>query len=371
MKILDKNLGKSFSPVVQIMPFVTALTFSNLAIAGSDIHENHRGHHHHDAVELSGLLSSHQHQAGEWMFGVSYEQREFSGNYYGSTQINSEVLSAAGFSMYASAMRMDMAMLHIMYAVSNKVTLVLMPHYMKMDMDMMPLADTMHGSMHNATASMTNSMMAHSAHGSMHNMSVSGWSDTVLGATVRLWDEAELLIQANLNVSAPTGSVQQKQGNGQFMPYGMQLGTGTWDALPGITVRQNIGTRLLMGGRLSTRLPLESKNESGFSVGEIYTVESWIGCSLKEAVALSVRLTYEKQHRISGHYNGPHNHASPTDFQRNYGGEFLDFGLGIHVNPRISALRLGLEWIVPVSEHYNGFQLGRDQGVSANVSWAW
>lgn len=390
-----KNPSKNVLPILLLLPALSPVT-SNAAKAAQvqspaalgHYHAHHHGHHHAAGVSLTGRLAPHQHRAGEWMFGVTYKTRDYSGMYSGSTSVTSSDLSAAGFSMTSTTMRMDMTMLHWMYALSDAVTMVVMPHYMQMDMEMKPVTHSasmhaMAGSgaqgmpmfatgmqpMH--SGSMTARMMDHSAHGGgAHDMSVSGWGDTVLGVTARLHEAAGLLVQANLHLSAPTGSVTRKQASGRFLPYGMQLGTGTWDALPALTVTKSLANGDLVGGRISTRLPLESDNKSGFAFGESYTAEAWVGFGLIDKLAASVRLAYEKENPISGHYNGPHNHASPMDFQSNYGGEFVDLGIGLHVNTALAGLQLGLEWIIPVSEHYNGFQLGRDQGIVVDLSWS-
>lgn len=422
------NFKKILFPCLTILP---VLPLTSVSLAGAEaIHDHHamgHAHHQHGGVQFTGGMAPHQHKAGEWMFGLSYETRDFSGIHFGSQKTTTSALADAGFSMYASSMRMEMAMLHFMYGVTDNITLVIMPHYMRMDMDMLPVSSMGHmgasmptamtegqasmgamgdsmtdsGSMHNHStatngaamhgtdmhdmgmnsadtmniarhaSAMSGDMSGHGGHGGMaHSMSVSGWSDTVFGAQFKVCDESEYQVYANVNFSAPTGSVTRKQASGAFMPYGMQLGSGTWDFLPGIVITHAIEEQVLVGGRLSARLPLEDRNESGYFLGDTYNAEAWIGASVTEYLAGSVRLMYEKRNRISGHYNGAHNHASPTDFQENYGGEFVDIGLGLHLNPGVAGLQFGAEWVVPVAEHYNGFQIGRDQGVQFNVSLA-
>lgn len=357
------NLKNIFWPCV-------ALSFSVAALANGGMTHDHAamGHAHHSGgVQLTGGLAPHQHQAGEWMFGLSYETRDFSGIHSGSETVTASDLADAGFTRYASTMRMEMAMLHMMFGVTDHVTLMVMPHYMQMEMDMLPTTMMAHmGSGH-----MGSSHMGHGAHGMMpHTMSVSGWGDTRVGAQFKMCADAKTQVYTNLSLSVPTGSVTRKQAGGVFLPYGMQLGSGTWDVLPGVVMTHAVDHHVLMGGRLGARLPLESQNDSGYSLGDTYHAETWMGVNIAPSVSGSFRLMYEKRNRISGHFNAPHNHASPTDFVVNYGGEFVDLGVGLHVNSGVSGLQLGAEWVVPLAEHYNGFQIGRDQGVQFNVSWA-
>mgnify|MGYP001034285778 CR=1 FL=1 len=84
----------------------------------------------------AGVMSDHLHAKGEWMFGYRYLTSEYRGLYQGSSSITPEQAGAAGYSMVGRTMSMEMHMLDIMYAVSDQVTLMLMPMHMSMDMTM-------------------------------------------------------------------------------------------------------------------------------------------------------------------------------------------------------------------------------------------
>ncbi len=152
----------------------------------------------------------------------------------------------------------------------------------------------------------------------------------------------------------------------------MQLGSGTWDLAPALTYKDRSGA-LSWGAQVNARIRLESANDSGYSLGDRYTLTTWSAWKVAPWISFSARLAYEQQGSIEGHYNGPHNHNSPADFQSNYGGEFVDAGLGTNLVMRqgpLTGLRLELEWTTRVDEDYNGFQIGCDNGLNATLSYS-
>ncbi|MFC6977517.1 hypothetical protein [Microbulbifer taiwanensis] len=280
----------------------------------------------------AGVMADHLHAKGEWMFGYHAMREEYSDVYSGSDKVGAMELGMAGYSMIPTGMTMDMHMLDIMYAVSDDLTLMLMPQYMTMDMSMEMIAGG-HGHMGDMHGD-------HKMGGHRHD--VSGVGDTVVGGLFRLADTRGYRLHATLGLSAPTGSVDEKNADGAFTHYGMQLGTGTWDLLPSITYTSAL-ERLSWGAQLSARLPLEDENDSGFAFGERYGATAWSAYRLADWISLSARLQYAKEGDVDGHYNGPHNHSSPADLQGNYGGELLDYGLGVNLVGQQGALA-GCAW---------------------------
>ncbi|MCX2801963.1 hypothetical protein OQJ68_09210 [Microbulbifer thermotolerans] len=306
----------------------------------------------------AGVMADHLHAEGEWMFGYRVMREEYSDIYHGSDEVGAMEVAMAGYSMMPTSMTMEMHMLDIMYAVSDDLTLMLMPQYMTMDMAM-----EMVGSGHGHMDSM---------HEGGHDHSVSGVGDTILGGLFRIADTQGYRLHATLAISSPTGSVEEKNADGTFTHYGMQLGSGTWDLLPSLTYTSRL-ERLSWGAQVSARLPLEDENDSGFAFGERYGATAWSAYRIADWASLSARLEYAKEGDINGHYNGPHNHSSPPDLQENYGGEFVDCGIGVNFVAQRGALagvRLGLEWVGSISANYNGYQLAREDGLNMSLSYA-
>ncbi|WP_428819474.1 hypothetical protein [Microbulbifer sp. MCCC 1A16149] len=314
----------------------------------------------------AGVMADHLHKQGEWMMGYRYMRQEFSGLYYGSGKTTAAAAAADGYSMVPTAMTMDMHMLDIMYAVNDSLTLMLMPQTMSMDMTM-AMSGGGHGDMQMGMEMDTQMPM----HGT-YSHGTSGVGDTIVAGLFRLSDGPSHKLHGTFGISAPTGDVDKKNSNGTYVHYGMQLGSGTWDLMPAITY-SGARERISWGAQASARLPMEEDNASGFQFGERYAATAWGTYRLQDWVSFSMRLGYTKQHDINGHYNGPHNHASPADLQANYGGEFVDVALGANLVPqrgRLAGVRLGLEWSSSVSAHFNGYQLGRDDGLNLSLSYA-
>lgn len=324
-----------------------------------DDHHNHQSHLTPDAVAPAGVMTDHLHGTGVFMLGLRYQYRGSDQYYKGGKQVSASELAEAGYTSMASEMNMEMLMLDVMYMPTDKLGLMLMPQLMRMDMSM------------TGTGAMT--MQEHQG-GPSHEGShkVSGVGDTLLAALYDLSLNDDYQLVGSLGVSAPTGSADEKNADGTFVHYGMQIGSGTWDLAPALTYKDR-SEALSWGAQINARIRLESANESGYALGDRYTLTTWSAWKLAPWISVSARLAYEQQGSIKGHYNGPHKHNSPADFQTNYGGEFVDAGLGANLVMRqgpLTGLRLELEWTTRLDEDYNGFQLGRDNGLNGTLSYS-
>lgn len=151
---------------------------------------------------------------------------------------------------------------------------------------------------------------------------------------------------------------------------GLQPGSGIWEALPSLTLRVT-GERWSWGAQAQARLHLEDRNNAGFRFGDSRGATAWVSKPWGPAVSASLRLAYQWQDVVKGHYNAGHHHHSPSGRQRNYGGETLNAGIG--VNTVVSAgalrgLRIGGEYVFPLRENLNGIQNGLDHGLLLSVS---
>jgi hypothetical protein len=312
------------------------------------------------------------HHAGEWMLGYRFS-RETAGPdmQHGSDtvtdlQIPGSVCGAHPCSMTASDMTMDMHMLHLMYAPTDRFTLMVMPMWMSHEMDMRALEQPAGEEEEGEEGG------EHGGHGGghgAHSHGTEGLGDTVFGALVRLHETSGLHAHLGLMVSAPTGSVEEKNPDGTFVHYAMQPGSGTWDFVPSITVGGGLGD-LTWGAQLSGVIRMEERNDSGYALGDISEATAWGAWRLNEWLSASVRLKRREQGAIEGHYNGPHNHSAPVDLQPNYGGIFHDAGIGVNVVvPRgpLAGHRLSAEWLEPLGDDLNGYQLERSG--TLHVAW--
>lgn len=319
----------------------------------------------------AGVMFDHMHKAGEIMLGFRYAGSFAGGDMLHGThsasdqQIMDEGCTPGMCSTKPSDMTMNMYMLDIMYAPTDWLTLMVMPMWMSHDMTMAPLQGLALAGHATQGMPMDDHSEAH-AHTGSHSHGTEGWGDTIFGPELRLADGPGYHLQTALMLSAPTGAVDKKM-DGLFTHYGMQLGSGTWDFLPSITYTGR-ADRLTWGAQVLGVVRLEEENESGYRLGDVFQATAWGSYRLANWISASLRGLYTEQGEIEGHYNGPHHHTSPPDLQFNYGGRFWDIGFGINTVGPLKGLRLSAEWLQPVMDDPNGYQLEREGTLWANAT---
>jgi hypothetical protein len=254
--------------------------------------------------------------------------------------------------MRAKRMTMDMAMLDIMYAPTDDLTLTLSPQYVWNRMTMVGIDPMDDGPM---------------TFGETMKESSEGIGDTLLSASLRLVRRPHLKAHVTLGVWAPTGSVSRRNDDGTFMEYCMQPGSGTWDLEPSATLTGG-GGALGWGVQAGYRWRVEHRNDSGFRLGDRGRVSGWLSYRVQPTLALIARAEFSSQGRIHGEYNGPHNDMSPPDFPHNYGGEMLTGAVG--ANWQLlgkSGPQLGVELGVPLYQKLNGVQVPQDWRLSTAI----
>lgn len=347
--------------------------------AGHDhsAHGVHPGHAGADAP--AGVMNAHMlGAAGAFMATYSYQYARQAGHMItGSRRASdAEVLATCGTlscPVRPVEMTMHMHMLHLMYAPTADINLMLMPHLMSMTMRNTALE----GGRYTALTSHVHDGMDFSSHTS------GGFGDTTAAVMFRLPSAGRLHAHLTLGVSMPTGSVDKAMENhgGDLMDFGMQMGSGTWDFLPSLTVGGAAG-RWSWGGQMSAVLRPDGRNKSGYTLGDAAQITAWAGLRLNDRVSLSLRGLYTAQGGVRGALRGRnevidafgnasyvHAQHSPADIASNTGGRYLDIGLGASMvlpGRESQGDRIAVEWIMPVSEEVQGYQLERDGTLAVN-----
>jgi hypothetical protein len=358
------------------------LSAAALSVADSSMgaHE-HGGHHEHGdgghgghGHAPAGVMFDHMlPKAGEFMVGYRYMFHSQSGDtLHGSKAASDLAIIERGCGSEACRVTPDdhtmhMHMLELMYAPTDWLNLMLMPQFVDMDMTQRDLDG--------APPPPPDTPPSHfTRHGT------GGVGDTFMVALVKLFDVPGHHLHLGFGLSAPTGDVDVKlrrmhQEGPEFIHYGMQLGSGTWDLLPSLTYAGRMD-RWSWGGQLSGIARLEDRNESGYALGDQFQANAWGSYDLTHWLSASVRGVYTTQGAISGEFNGPVGHRNrqgPMDFPANYGGRYWDVGFGLSaVVPKgdFKGNRLSVEWLQPVEDDVNGYQLERDGSLYATWSLA-
>jgi hypothetical protein len=114
---------------------------------------------------------------------------------------------------------------------------------------------------------------------------------------------------------------------------------------------------------------LQNQNRSGYALGDLLQATAWGGRSLTSWLAVTLRGVRTIQGTIGGQFDGPQMQMGPMDFPWNYGGRYWDVGLGLSFAvPGRAAQgdRINLEWLEPVGDTVNGYQLERSGSLSLN-----
>jgi hypothetical protein len=209
----------------------------------------------------------------------------------------------------------------------------------------------------------------HHGGGGHHHHTTAGIGDTVLAGLVRVINTPMTDIHVGLGVSVPTGEVDIKMTDGQFMHYGMQTGSGTWDYQPSVTYMGHLAD-WSWGAQVSGILRGEGPNETGYRLGNVVQSTAWTSYRLRDWLSASVRGVYTRQGYIYGQFDPLPAVTGPMDHPDSYGGRYFDAGLGLSAAVPGRALqgdRIIAEWLQPVSEDVNGYQPERDG--SLTVTW--
>jgi hypothetical protein len=166
----------------------------------------------------------------------------------------------------------------------------------------------------------------------------------------------------------PTGSIQETDGNGDRLPYSMQLGSGTWDAVWGITYtgrRDRIG----WGGEVHGVYRIGT-NSVGYTQGTVYEASAWLSAMAHDWVSFSARIGWARRTNVHGSDPDLDLDQSPANDPYNQGWNRLDVGPGVNVHlPVLGGQRLALEWLFPVFQDLSGPQVARDWTLAAGFQW--
>ena len=350
----------------------------------------HRHHHAHGAPVPPGVMFAHMlDEPDSFMAGYRYMYgRQAGGMLHGSAAAGDRQTVEGGcpplrYGCFHSLRYMDMHMhmLDLMYAPTGWLNLMLMPQFVDMEMGMSePLRERAKGE------------ILLSSHGHISSYHATGGiGDTGVYALARLFDTGGQRLHATVGVSAPTGrvnlrmprptldytTIRRPDGKPIAVPvpeklydYGMQLGSGTWDFKPSLTYTGSLGD-WNWGAQVAATLRMEERNDSGYRLGDLLLATAWTGYRLLPWLALSARGVYTTQSPLRHRFTDLTEQLSPANFPANYGGRYWDAGFGLNLTVPDGAFqgnRIGVEWLQPLHDDVNGYQLQRQGSLYATWS---
>ncbi|MEM1175672.1 MAG: transporter [Pseudomonadota bacterium] len=314
-----------------------------------------------------GVMGDHRHAAGEFMFSYRYMHMSMQGNQDGTDDISPETIVTTIPNRFANPpmmpptlrvvpteMTMDMHMFGMMYAPNDRVTLMGMVNWIDNEMDHLtfqgPAGTTELGTF--TTRS-------------------SGLGDTQVSALIGLSDRWH----ANLGLSLPTGATDEtatvltpmNTRPSLRMPYPMQLGSGTYDVIAGLTYNDSRDT-WSWGAQWQSTLRT-GDNDEGYTLGDELLLTGWVAKPVGHNVSLAGRLSFRDRGDIDGidpQIMAPIQTANPD----NFGLSRIDLGVSANLVVPDTRQRLALELTVPVQQDLDGPQLETDWVVTLGWQYA-
>jgi len=321
------------------------------------VDHSHHDHYRPDAHAPIGVMGDHLHEKGGLMLSFRYMNMVMDGNKTGTNNINNENIYNS-FMVAPQEMDMDMYMLGIMYAPSDKLTLMLMQNIVKKDMDL--------------TAQM---MMNGMTMMSDFSTSSSGLGDMKLGIMYGLFNNHKTSLHLNGGFNIPIGDIENRDDtpmvNDVKLPYAMQLGSGTFDITLGATYKMNCtntswGTQFLSTFRTG-------ENSEDYRFGNLYQLNLWGAYKLSKNFSVSVRVLGISEGKLKGMDPDLNPMMVTTANTKNYGSDKIKTFVGVNIAfPQSSSfknLRFGIEAGAPIYENYNGIQMNEDLSLNFGVKY--
>ncbi|MGJ8640810.1 MAG: transporter [Opitutaceae bacterium] len=317
------------------------------------------------------VMGDHTHAKDGWMVSYRFMQMDMDGMRNGTDRVSAADVFAEGYTVTPESMTMDMHMFGLMYAPTDKLTLMLMANYIETEMDHLinPAAPA---------------MLFNVVGGDTFTTESSGLGDIKVGGLYRFYLEENSKAHFGLSLSLPTGSIDEQDNTPlpgmppsfptQQLPAPMQLGSGTFDLLPSVTYVQQF-ENWSWGTQANAVIRLESENSNDYRLGNVFGLTSWAGYNLNEWVGLNGGLNYTYTSKLKGDQKdiglvGPAGSSVTTAFGSNYGGERIDAILGVNFYVPSGAFkgqRLAIDLRLPVWQDLNGYQLETDSVLT--IGW--
>lgn len=151
----------------------------------------------------------------------------------------------------------------------------------------------------------------------------------------------------------------------------MQLGSGTWDLLPGLTYVGHSDDFSWGLQGLATIRP--GRNRIGYALGNQYEVTTWGSYSWFESLSQSIGFKYSIWENITGRDASLNPNMVPTADPNSRGGKRIDLLAGFnYVVPRgyLEGNRLAIDFGFPIMQSLDGPQLETDWYFTAGWQFA-
>lgn len=315
----------------------------------------------------AGVMTDHIHLKGQLALSYYYMVMGMRGSQIGNTRVSEDVVYR-DYTMSPKSMTMQMHMVMAMYGITDRLTAMLMTGFMSNAMSM---------NMNNSRMQMPGMQMTM---GTMTMTSdASGITDSKLYGLYNISRKSSHRLIASLGISIPTGMFRATGitmlGEGQRLPYNMQVGTGSFSLIPDFTYSDARGN-VAYGANTGADIKLNF-NSLGYKAGNIYHATAWASYAIFDAFSCSIRPEVTNIGKIAGSDKAMdipyYQTADPSVKTTNYGGTWANVFAGVNVHLNHGALNgwtLKAEYGLPVYQDVNGTQTSTRYTVVAAIQYA-
>ena len=289
-------------------------------------------------------MGEHAHKTREVMLSYRFMAMDMQGLQSGTIALETTAV-LKDFMVSPTQMGMQMHVIGAMFAPHNSITLMAMMGYQQRNMEMEGAHDHKEGHHEHIIGT--------------HEMSSSGIGDVKLESLLTLWQTDHFNLIGNIGVSLPTGSIAQTGTDGNVLPYPMQLGSGSFEGRPGITLFGYYGN-WSYGGQLRGIFPLHT-NANEYRHGNTLTATAWGARRLNNWFSLGGRFLFSDSGRIVGSHPDLNPNMSPSHRPDFRGGTRLDFAVSSNLmmpaGNLLAGHRIAVEFTLPIYQNLTGTQL--------------
>jgi len=353
-QVKNKAKRSDISEIIAVTPLIFAITcLGALTVQAEDAPMTHTmtGRAASQAASMTEMMGAPglvpfdvmTGQAGQWMIGYQFMLEKLDGTLDGTHDI-SEAKVLDRFDAAPTDMTMQMHMAMVMYAPTDKLTLMAMLPYVSMSMGELQ------------------------RDGTQSTERSEGIGDLELRGMYSLYATKDLRhkLLANFGVGLPTGSINERDPEGERMEYPMQTGSGTFSLLPGFTY---LGQALPWGWGADFGSTLRiGRNDVGYRLGNRYQLGVSVARELTNWVSLSLGARGEYWENISGEDPLLDPTTEPTKDTNLQGGKRISALFGITFHPQEGLLKgqhIHIQAEVPVVQSLDGPQLQRSLVIRA------
>ncbi|WP_281987600.1 transporter [Aquimarina aggregata] len=301
------------------------------------------------------VMGDHTHGKGEVMFSYRYMYMNMEDLNRGSENVpfSNALRPNDVYMVTPTSMPMNMHMLGMMYAPSDKITLVAMVNYLSSEMDHI------------------------TAMGGTFTTESSGFGDTKISALYKFFNKNKQQLHAQAGISIPTGSIDKMDiipasaPNQVILPYPMQIGSGTWDTELALTYLKQWNI-ISYGAQARTTLRI-GENDNEYRLGNKYSFNNWLAVKAADWLSFSGRVELGAIDKIEGTNPALNPMMVITADTANSGMTYANAGLGLNLyafKGSLKDLRLGFEAAVPLFQNMNGVQLRTKETLTLGLQYA-